>query len=162
AAGVGIDALARAVAARWTHDLTVFAAAAAGAIAVSHLLSDPRHLNLAEEWALSGSALVTERNLPDAEAAYRRALAIDPQSGLGWDGLGLALYNGGRLIEARTAFERALAVNNQSARAIYHLALLDDREGRVSQAADGYERARALSPFDVEITRDLAKARRRL
>jgi tetratricopeptide (TPR) repeat protein len=162
AAGVGIDAIAHAMSARSTRQLTVWAVTIAAAVAVSHAMSDPRNLNLAEEWALTGSALITERDLPDAESAYRRALAWDPQSGLAWDGLGLTLYNGGRLAEARTAFERALAIDRHSSRAIYHMALLDDRQGRVSQAADGYERARALSPFDVEVTRDLARARRRL
>jgi tetratricopeptide (TPR) repeat protein len=132
------------------------------AIGVCHIVSDPRNLNVAEEWALTGSSLITERNLPQAEASYRQAIALDAGSGLAWDGLGLTLYNAGRLTQAREAFTRALAIDSENARAIYHLGLLDEREGRIKAAADGYERARALSPFDAEITANLAAAWRRL
>jgi tetratricopeptide (TPR) repeat protein len=132
------------------------------AIGVCHIVSDPRNLNAAEEWALTGSSLITERNLPQAEASYRQAIALDAGSGLAWDGLGLTLYNAGRMTQAREAFTRALAIDGENARAIYHLALLDEREGRIKTAADGYERARALSPFDAEITANLAAAWRRL
>jgi len=132
------------------------------AIGVCHIVSDPRNLNAAEEWALTGSSLISERNLPQAEASYRQAIALDAGSGLAWDGLGLTLYNAGRLTQAREAFRRALAIDGENARAIYHLGLLDEREGRIKAAADGYERARALSPFDSEITANLAAAWRRL
>lgn len=70
-------------------------AAIAATIVVSHTLSDPRNHNLAEEWAFTGSSLVTERNLSGAETAYRRALALDSNSALAWDGLGLVYYNSG-------------------------------------------------------------------
>ena len=156
AAGVGVDRFAS-----WRADWRVYATLAAAVVA-SLLLSDPRHRNLAEEWALTGSALITEHNLADAEAAYRRALAIDAGSGLAWDGLGLALYDGGRLTDARAAFERALAIDADNARAVYHVALVDDREGRTKVAALGYARALSLSPFDGEVTRSLVDARRRL
>jgi len=66
------------------------------------------------------------------------------------------------LTQAREAFRRALAIDGENARAIYHLGLLDEREGRIKAAADGYEHARALSPFDAEITANLAAAWRRL
>lgn len=135
---------------------------AVAAVIVSHAIRDPRNTNLAEEWAFTGSSLITERRLGEAEAAYREALRRDPRSGLAWDGLGLTFYNQRRLGEARPAFERALSIDRENAKAIYHLALVDDREGRLGDAAAGYERARALSPFDVEVTRDLAHARRRL
>jgi tetratricopeptide (TPR) repeat protein len=145
----------------WRADWRAYVALVA-AVVVCHIVSDPRNLNAAEEWALTGSSLVTERNLPQAEAAYRKAIALDASSGLAWDGLGLTLYNAGRLTEAREAMTRALAIDRDNARAIYHLALLDEREGRVKAAADGYARARTLSPFDAEITANLAAAWRRL
>jgi tetratricopeptide (TPR) repeat protein len=156
AAGVAVSRFAL-----WQADWRAWVALVA-AVLVSHVLSDPRNLNVAEEWALTGSSLVSERNLPAAEAAYRQAIALDASSGLAWDGLGLTLYNAGRLTEAREALTRALAIDPENARAIYHLALLDEREGRMKTAADGYARARALSPFDAEITANLAAAWRRL
>jgi tetratricopeptide (TPR) repeat protein len=162
AAGVGVDAFASSATGGRRREMLAMAAACAAALAVSVVLSDPRNRNLAEEWAFTGSSLITERRLEDAEAAYRRALALDPQSGLAWDGLGLTLYDAGRLGEARPAFERALAIDADSSRALFHLALTDEREGRLAQAADGYARARALSPFDAEVTQHLAAAERKL
>jgi tetratricopeptide (TPR) repeat protein len=159
-AGVGTDGTLRAVHARRTLALAVDAAVVAGAVAVSHLLNDPASRNPAEEWAFTGSSLITEHNLNDAEAAYRRAIALDSQSGLAWDGLGLALYDAGRLGDARAAFERALALDGDNSRALFHLALLDEREGKLAAAAAGYERALALSPYDAEVKGHFAAALR--
>jgi tetratricopeptide (TPR) repeat protein len=160
AAGVGVDALVRMAQRRQVRGLIVCGVVALGATAIGHVLNDPRNTNLAEEWAFTGSSLVTEHNLPEAEAAYRRAISLDPGSGLAWDGLGLALYDAGRLGEARQALERALALDPASSRAVFHLALVDEREGRMAEAADGYQRALSLSPYDSEVKGHLAAARR--
>ncbi len=159
-AGAGVDWLIVLANERRLRELLACGAAALGAIVVSHVLRDPANVNLAEEWAFTGSSLITEHNLADAEAAYRRAIELDQDSALAWDGLGLALYNGGRLAEARTAFERSLALDSQSSRAVFHLALVDEREGQTARAADGYERALTLSPYDAEVKGHLAAARR--
>jgi Flp pilus assembly protein TadD len=110
---------------------------------------------------LTGSALITERKLTDAEAAYRRALELDPRLGLAWDGLGLVFYDAGRFADARPAFERALEMDPDSARATFHLALVRDRGGELEAAAAGYKRALSLSPFDAEITEHLAQVERK-
>jgi Flp pilus assembly protein TadD len=161
-AGAGLDRLAAAYARRAWRDLAWAAAACAAALIVSLILHDPRNANLAEEWAFTGSSLVTEHRLAEADAAYRRALELDPQSGLAWDGFGLTNLNAGRLGDARSAFERALAIDADSSRSIYHLAIVDDREGKLAQAVDGYERALERSPFAADITADLVTARRKL
>src|SRR5262249_36409519 len=108
AAGGGAWAIVDAAAAPRGRDPCGSAPVAAAAIVASHLLSDPRNLNVAEEWAFTGSSLISEHNLPEAEAAYRRALALDPDSGLAWDGLGLAQYDAGHFREARESLTRAL------------------------------------------------------
>ncbi|PYQ85360.1 MAG: hypothetical protein DMG02_28320 [Acidobacteria bacterium] len=158
AAGVAVASVADALRTHNTRALAMQAAAGVAAIAFSRALNDPRNRNLAEEWAFTGSALITEHDLGGAEAAYRRALTLDPKSAFAWDGLGLALYDGGRLAEARDALSRALALNPNYARALYHLALVDAREGSAGKAISGYSRAVELSPDDVEMTRQLAVA----
>jgi Flp pilus assembly protein TadD len=161
AAGVGVDAVLAAVADRRVRDLIAYAAAAVVGFAVSHAVHDARNTNVAEEWALTGSALITERKLTDAEAAYRRALELEPRLGLAWDGLGLVFYDAGRLADARPAFGRALEIDPDSARATFHLALVRDRAGELEAAAAGYNRALSLSPFDAEIAEHLAQVERK-
>ena len=161
-AGVGLAAAIAAAADRRVRDLAIGAAVLLAALAVSHVRTDARNRDVAEEWAFTGSSLVTERRLGDAEAAYRRALELDSRSGLAWDGLALTLYNAGRLAEAKSAVERALAIDPESSRALFHRGLIDEREGRVADAAAAYERALQLSPHDGELTRQLADARRKI
>ena len=108
--------------------------------------------------AAHGSSLVSERNLVEAEAAYRRALAMDSNSGLAWDGLGLVFYDSHRMPEARGAFQRALALDQQNATAVFHQALVDEQEERADAAVDGYRRALDLNPQNIEITRHLGVA----
>ena len=158
AAGAGSIALFDSAVARRTRELVECAVAIVAAIMVSHLLTDARNLNLAEEWALTGSSWITERNLPEAEAAYRRAVTLDPQSGLAWDGLGLVHYDAGRLPDAREALSRAIRLDGQNAHALFHLALVDEREGKLADAAAGYRRAVDLSPDDADATQHLASA----
>ena len=158
AAGAGLTALADGVAARRPRELATYGSVVLASVLVSHLLSDPRNRNLAEEWAFTGSSLVTEHNLAEAETAYRRALSLDPGSGFAWDGLGLVHYDAGRLADARPAFARAAALDPDSARAAFHLALVDERDGRAPQAIAGYARALDLSPNDAEIASHLGTA----
>ena len=158
AAGAGVSALVDAVSTRRMRELAAYAGVAAVAIVGSHLLSDSRNGIVAEEWAFTGSSLITERNLPEAEAAYRRALALDPESGLAWDGLGLAQYNAGRLRNARQSFMNAIARDSDNGRAIFHLALVDERDKRSAEAISGYRKALELSPDDAEVARHLATA----
>ena len=158
AAGAGLDALYRGIVTFRPRRLAAYMAVAAAAVLVSHLLSDPKSHNLAEEWALTGSALVTEHNLAGATSAYDRALALDPDSGLAWDGLGLVYLNSGDLSKARQAFSRALAANPDNFWAVFHTALVDEQQDRLPEAIQGYRRALALSPGNLDVIRQLGEA----
>jgi tetratricopeptide (TPR) repeat protein len=153
--GVGVSALVDAVSAADRRKLIVFGAAAIVGIAVSRLLFDPSSRNLSEEWAFTGSALITEHRLPEAEAAYRKALADDASSGLAWDGLGLALLDAQRWTESRTALEKASALDPGSARTAYHLALVDEGQGRPADAVVQLRRSLAVDPTNLDAARHL-------
>jgi len=159
-AGIGGSAVVVAAESRRPRESLSFAIVGLLAVLVSHVLHDPANTNPAEEHAFTGSSLVTEHRLPDAERAYRRAVELDPRSGLAWDGLGLTLYDAGRLAEARSALARALSIEPANSRALFHVALVDEREGALGVAADGYQRALSLSPNDADIADHLARARR--
>jgi Flp pilus assembly protein TadD len=158
AAGAGLDALIDAAAERRARELVVDVCVVVAALIVSHAMSDPKNLNVAEEWAFTGSSLITERDLAGAERAFRQAIVLDPQSGLAWDGLGLAQYDDGRFADARRSLARALALDPENARALFHLGLVDEQEKKMADAASDYRRAADLSPYDAEIMLRLATA----
>jgi tetratricopeptide (TPR) repeat protein len=116
----------------------------------------PSHA-LSEEWAMTGSALNGQRRLADAEAAYRRAIALDDRSALAWKGLGIVLYNSNRLDEAREAHRHALAIDPAFADAHLRLAFVEGRLGRLHEALGHVSQAAAILPYDLAIRRALGQ-----
>ena len=149
-AGAGVDALLA------RRQLSTVIPIGVAAVVVSYVLHDPRNTNVAEEWAFTGSALVSEHDLPAATTAYQQALQLDPQSSLAWDGLGLAQYDAGTLTDARQSLSRALAIDRDNGRAEYHAGLVDEREQKFADAVGHYRRAADLSPYDAEVLQRLA------
>lgn len=158
AAAVGGDRLASIVASRQRPELISAAVIMALGALASRTLHDPRNRNLAEEWAFTGEALISERRLQDAEYSFNRALALDPTSGLAWDGLGLVMYDAGRLAAATDAFSRAIALEPMNAQALDHLGLVAQQSGELSRAVKYFKQANQLAQYDLEITRDLGNA----
>jgi cytochrome c-type biogenesis protein CcmH/NrfG len=156
AAGAGLDAVATAAAARRTREIIAAVSVGVVAFLASHVRSDPYNHNLAEEWAFTGSSLITEHDLPAAMDAYRVALRLDPESSLAWDGFALAQYDAGKMVDARSSLQRALAYDPENGRARFHLGLVDEFEHRYDDAAANYHAAIALSPFDPEASLRLA------
>ena len=140
----------------WRVLLQLGAVAVAAAMA-SHLWRHAPSHALSEEWAMTGSALNSARRLSEAEAAYRRAIALDDRSALAWKGLGVVLYNANRLEEAREAHRRALAIDPRFADAHLRLAFVDGRLGRLGDALDHVRQAAAILPYDVPIRRALGQ-----
>jgi 4-amino-4-deoxy-L-arabinose transferase-like glycosyltransferase len=133
------------------------AAALVAGVVVSHLWRHAPSHALSEEWAMTGSALNSERRLGEAESAYRRALALDERSALAWKGLGIVLYNANRLEEARDAHQRALAIDPGFADAYLRLAFVESRLGRLDAALALLRKAAAILPYDVPIRRALGQ-----
>ncbi|MGH8135428.1 MAG: tetratricopeptide repeat protein [Steroidobacteraceae bacterium] len=82
----------------------------------------------------------------EAEASYRRALALVPQLPDALVGLGDALAAGGKTDEAERMYQRAIAA--QSSYAAAHIALGSFllSQGRAPDAIPSYERATILAP----------------
>jgi tetratricopeptide (TPR) repeat protein len=146
----------RAAAPGW-RALATLASAAIAAAFLSHLWRHGPSHSLSEEWAMTGSALNAERRLGDAEAAYRRAIALDDRSALAWKGLGVVLYNTKRLEEARDAHRRAIAIDPAFADAHLRLAFALGRLGRLDEALEHVRRAAAILPYDLAIRRALGQ-----
>jgi superkiller protein 3 len=98
----------------------------------SHLAQGERHLE-AGEWS-------------EAEAAFRRALEINPESAPAYSKLGVAMIHQRRMDEAEAAFARAIDKNPRYAPAWSNLGNVYRETGRTEQALEAYQRAIAADP----------------
>jgi Tfp pilus assembly protein PilF/DNA-binding transcriptional MerR regulator len=81
-----------------------------------------------------------------AEAAYRQALAIDPDLADAHLNLGRLLHEGGDPAAAEIHYRQALAIDPEDALAAYNLGVALQDQQRPRDAADAYERALELDP----------------
>ena len=95
-----------------------------------------------------------QQQFADAEAHYRRAIAIDPDSVEAHNNLGIVLKAQGRLDDATRHYREALRIRPEHAPAHYNLAVVLERDS-AEAAIDHYEEA-------VRINSDYGKAQMRL
>jgi adenylate cyclase len=95
----------------------------------------------------------------EAEAAYRRALAIVPNSPDALVGLASALAAAGRVDEAERSYERAIAVQPRYVASHIALGSFLFNRGRNVDAIRAYERATELAPDNPDAFNNLGVAR---
>src|SRR5262249_45018585 len=91
-----------------------------------------------------GVVLQARNDLPGAIAAYRKALALNPESVEAHFCLGYALRNHGDLPAARGAFEKAIALKPAYAEAHCNLGLVLQRQGEFRKALAALRRGHEL------------------
>jgi predicted O-linked N-acetylglucosamine transferase (SPINDLY family) len=94
----------------------------------------------------------------EAEAAYRRAIALDPRFSAAPYNLGNLLCDSGRLEEAEAAYAAALAARPEYAEACNALGTVLQRRGKLAEAAEAFRTAARLSPEWVEAQTNLGVA----
>ncbi|MCH2140643.1 MAG: tetratricopeptide repeat protein [Phycisphaerales bacterium] len=95
-------------------------------------------LTLAEIWQHAGVVHDMLGNKMDAEAMYRRALQLDPQSPLALNNLGYMLLERGEdLSAAAELIERAVLEDPESVEALDSLGLLRLEQGKLEDTSDG-------------------------
>jgi hypothetical protein len=97
----------------------------------------------------------------DASASleeYRKATQIDPEDGLAWHGIGVALVHLNRLPEAAEAYRQALTRIPFSVLTHYNLGIVYGRMNQDTSALRELQEATRLDPFDVRIRADMAVA----
>ncbi|WP_411883849.1 tetratricopeptide repeat protein [Polaromonas sp. YR568] len=102
-----------------------------------------------------GNALKDQRRLDEAEAAFRRALLLDPDDASTHNNLGVLLKEGRRPDEAEAAYRRALTLRPDYAEALNNLANLLRKSGRLDEAEAAYRRALELRPDYAEALNNL-------
>lgn len=93
-----------------------------------------------------GNLLVMASQPAEAEAAYRKAIELDPAKASALFNLGLLLQQRGELREAAKLYERVIAAEPGHAWAHYQLGAIQETRGMESRAIDSYAKAFALDP----------------
>ena len=96
--------------------------------------------------------------LPDAEAAYRRVLGLDPNYAEAHYNLGNALKDLGRLEDAVASYQKALAIQPDFAEAHSNLGIALQDLGRLEEAVASYHKARDINPSFAKIHNNLGNA----
>jgi tetratricopeptide (TPR) repeat protein len=91
-----------------------------------------------------------------AIAAYRSAVALDPDFADAHCNLGAALYNNGDRAEARRCFERCLELQSTHVEGRFNLANKVDEEGATEAALDHYRAALRGDPLYADLHINLA------
>ena len=105
-----------------------------------------------------GSLRRVTGNVPEAEAAYRRALEIVPESPDALIGLGQALEDGGKLEEAERTLARAIEIQPSYAASQVEYGGLLFRQGRARDAIAPWQRAATLEPDNPSALNNLGAA----
>jgi tetratricopeptide (TPR) repeat protein len=92
----------------------------------------------------------------EAEAAYRRAIEIDPFSAGALVNLGTLCYQQGKAAEAERCYRQAIQARPDYPLAHFNLAILCDENGDWETALQYYQRALALDPLYADAHYNLA------
>ena len=103
-----------------------------------------------------GRLELRERHLPDAGAAFDRALAVTPEDARLWTDIARLRFAGGEQAQAIQAAERALANNPNDPATLAFRALLIRNQYGLAAALPWFEAALARAPDDTSIRIDYA------
>ncbi len=118
-------------------------------------------LDRAAAWSDLGRALNNLRRLPEAEAAFRRALELDPADAELHDRLGHVLRSRDRIDEALETFREATLLDPGLARAWRNLGATLLAADQPADARQALTQARELDPGDVRVREFLAASAHR-
>lgn len=118
---------------------------------------DPSRRRAAYEAYLEGARLDEEPATFDrAEAAYRRAIELDPSFGHAFTNLGNLRYRRGDVEEAEALYRRALAVDPTQPEALYNLGYIASDRGDLSTARELFTAALQSDPAFADAQFNLA------
>ena len=107
-----------------------------------------------------GLAYLQQNQLPQAEAEFRKVVALVPDQPLGYADLGLVYLRGGRYREAEAQFHRAAALDSSSNDVGLMLAEVYELTGREAEARREIERVFRRDSTDIRVGRDRGPGQR--
>lgn len=109
-----------------------------------------------DSWVTLGRLYRVSNDSPDSEAAFKQALAIDPDNEDALTGLGSLYMDMG---DTKSAIEKLKSVTDKSPseRTLEALAHAYEDQQDFKKAADALQRASDLAPDDERVTRELAE-----
>lgn len=119
----------------------------------------PRDRELAEQCNQRGLALARDGRLPDAEQAFRRALAADPYLGPAHCNLGAVLLQQGKYFDGGWELREACQLMPTAPQPRTNLGILYQSVGRNGLAEENLRAALKLAPDDLQIVGQLAVLR---
>lgn len=149
--------------ARWPHDAYALSSRAhvhaqagrtAEAIADAQALVAAHPARGGADWFNLGFLLESAGQVPEAEAAFRRAVELDPKLDRAWYGLGLALIRQQRFDDAVQALEANTRLQPMSPYGWYQLARVHVDRGRQD---DARKVIRHLKTFEPKVAAQLER-----
>jgi Flp pilus assembly protein TadD len=107
-------------------------------------------LSEADGLFVKGNKLYADQKYPEASAAYREAVKLDPANWRYYINLGLACKKMGGTDEALAAFRKALELNPESFSVNKEIGEALARGGKLDEAKPYYEKAVSLRPDDPD------------
>src|SRR5207245_10409622 len=94
----------------------------------------------------------------DSEKLWTHVLAMDPQSSIAENNLGVARAGERKLAEAVEHYQRALQIRPEHAGAHYNLGNALARQGKLTEAIEHYQQAVHIKPDDAHDHNNLGNA----
>lgn len=115
--------------------------------------AEPNNVSLVHK---QGALLLKKSKFVEAEAVYKKLLAVNSEDSVALEGHGKAYFGMGKFAEAEQDFLAAIEVNSKQYQSHEFLGLLYSRRQEYDQAINRFKTALALQPRNVAISNNLA------
>lgn len=112
--------------------------------------------NAAGTYLLKGKLFAAQKNWPEAEAALRKAIEIDPKLAPAYDLLVAIYLENGRLADANKELSAALVRSPRNETVLLALAAVQEKEKNYTGAAETYRQLLGFQPNNVIVLNNLA------
>jgi len=109
-------------------------------------------------WNLSGAAAAQRGDLEQAEAAFRRAVALNGGIADAHGNLGNILNNRGKVDEAAACYRRAVELDPENPELYFYLGVVSQTRGAQDEAITCYLRSLEIAPGNAEVCNNLGTA----